>query len=48
MYNCLLRLFYSQNYVVAPVFTVKTGKSHLLITFLKFDMGKEIKRKTSQ
>lgn len=45
LYNCLLRLFYSENHVVAPIVTVKISNSHLLTTLLKFDMGKEIKKK---
>lgn len=34
-----------RKYVAAFLFTVKIGNSHLLTTLLKFDMGKEIKRK---
>lgn len=44
-YNCLLRLFYSENQAAAPIFIVKIGNSHLLTILLKFDIGKEIKRK---
>lgn len=48
LHNCLLRLFYSENHVAAPIFTVKIGNSHLLTTSPQFDTGKEIKREKSQ
>lgn len=47
LYNCLLRLFYSENHVAAPTVTVKIGNSHLLTILLKFDMGTEIEKKMS-